>query len=108
MRGRRATDKASIPAVTTVVVLRLYITGNAPNSVRAVANLQAICEEYLKEDYKLEIVDVFEQPIRALTDGVVVTPSLAKVSPDPVAHVVGNLSDKSNVLFALGIQGGAR
>jgi circadian clock protein KaiB len=62
----------------------------------------------LKDGYKLEIVDVFEQPIRALTDGVLVTPSLAKVSPAPVANVVGNLSDRSNVLLALGIQAGAR
>jgi circadian clock protein KaiB len=108
MRRKRATGKAASPAVATVVVMRLYISGNAPNSVRAIANLEAICEEYLKDGYKLEIVDVFEQPIRALTDGVLVTPSLAKVSPAPVANVVGNLSDRSNVLLALGIERRAR
>jgi circadian clock protein KaiB len=104
MRGKRAKDKASSPKVETVVVLRLYISGNAPNSVRAIANLEAICKQYLK-DYKLEIVDVFEQPLRALADGVLVTPSLAKVSPAPVANVVGNLSDKRNVLLMLGVEG---
>lgn len=88
--------------------MRLYISGTAPNSVRAIANLEAICQEYLKDGYKLEIVDVFEQPIRALTDGVLVTPSLAKVSPAPIANVVGNLSDRSNVLLALGIDRRAR
>jgi circadian clock protein KaiB len=108
MGRKRATDKASNPTVETVVVLRLYISGNAPNSVRAIANLEAICQEHLKDGYKLEIVDVFEQPLRALTDGVLVTPSLAKVSPAPAANVVGNLSDKSNVLLALGIGGKAR
>ena len=107
MRGKRAKDKASSPGVETVVVLRLYISGNAPNSVRAVANLEAICKQYLK-DYKLEVVDVFEQPVRALADGVLVTPSLAKVYPAPVATVVGNLSDRSSVLLALGIEGRAR
>jgi circadian clock protein KaiB len=108
MRRRRVTDKALDPSVTTVVVMRLYISGNAPNSVRAIANLEAICQEYLKDGYKLEIVDVFEQPIRALTDGVLVTPSLAKVAPAPVANIVGNLSDRSNVLLALGIDGSVR
>ena len=108
MRRRRVTDKALDPSVAAVVVMRLYISGNAPNSVRAIANLKAICQEYLKDGYKLEIVDVFEQPIRALTDGVLVTPSLTKVSPAPVANVVGNLSDWSNVLLALGIEGSVR
>ena len=108
MRRKRATDKASSPAVETVVVLRLYISGKAPNSVRAIANLEAICQQYLKDGYKLEVVDVFEQPLRALADGVLVTPSLAKMSPPPIANVVGNLSDKSNVLLALGIEGKVR
>ena len=105
MRRKQATDKASGPAVATVVVMRLYIAGKAPNSVRAIANLHAICHEYLKDRYKLEIVDVFEEPMRALADGVLVTPSLAKVSPAPLASVVGNLSDRSSVLLALGIEG---
>jgi len=107
MRGKRAKDKASSPKVETVVVLRLYISGNAPNSVQAIANLEAICKQYLK-DYKLEIVDVFEQPLRALADGVLVTPSLAKVSPAPIANVVGNLSDQRNVLLMLGVEGDVR
>ena len=63
--------------------MRLYIAGGAPNSVQAIANLEAICEEYLKDGYKLEIVDVLEHPRRAMADGVLVTPSLAKLSPLP-------------------------
>jgi circadian clock protein KaiB len=105
MRRKRAKHKASSREIETVVVLRLYISGNAPNSVRAIANLDAICQQYLKDGYKLEIVDVFEQPLRALADGVLVTPSLAKVSPPPVANVVGNLSDRRNVLLMLGVEG---
>ena len=94
---------ASTPPVTTVVVMRLYIAGKAPNSVKAVANLEAICRQYLKDGYKLEIVDVCEQPGRALSDGIIVTPSLTKVSPIPAANVVGNLSDTGSVLAALGL-----
>ena len=91
----------------TVVVLRLYIVGGAPNSVQAIANLEAICREYLKDNYKLEVVDILEHPRRALDEGVLVTPSLAKLSPGPAANVVGNLSDKNKVVLALGLTGKA-
>jgi len=105
-KTRRKTKRsASGPAVTTVVVMRLYIVNNAPNSVRAVANLAAICKEHLEGNFKLEIIDVLEYPLRALADGILVTPSLAKVSPSPAAKIVGNLSDKSKVLLALGLTG---
>ncbi len=105
MRRKQTKDKPSDSAVTTVVVMCLYVAGSAPNSVQAIANLEAICQEYLKEGYKLEIVDVFEHPLRALADGVIVTPSLTKLSPLPAAKVVGNLSDRSSVLLALGLKG---
>ena len=104
MRRKKTRRGASDPAVTTVVVMRLYIANNAPNSLRAVANLEAICKEHLKDGFKLEIIDVLETPLRALADGILVTPSLTKMSPSPVARIVGNLSDKSSVLRALGIR----
>lgn len=103
MARKRTKATAGDPPVTTVVVMRLYIAGSAPNSVKAIANLQAICGRYLKDSYKLEIVDVCEHPRRALADGVLVTPSLAKVSPAPAANVIGNLSDMRSVLAALGL-----
>jgi len=103
---KRKKAAAEGPPVTTVVVMCLYIAGKAPNSVKAVANLRAICRRYLKDGYKLEIVDVCEHPLRALADGVIVTPSLAKVSPGPASNVIGNLSDTGSVLAALGLQAG--
>jgi circadian clock protein KaiB len=100
---RKAARKTASP--TTVLTLRLYIANNAPNSVQAVANLEAICKQYLKDAFKLEIIDVLEYPQRALADGVIVTPSLSKIAPSPGTRVVGNLSDKRSVLRALGIRG---
>jgi circadian clock protein KaiB len=97
----RATPNA---VASTVVVMVLYITESGPNSVQAIANLQAICREHLNENFRLEIIDVLDYPLRALADGIVVTPSLAKVSPLPAAMVVGNLSDRIEVLRALGIK----
>jgi circadian clock protein KaiB len=94
------------PDLTTVtaVVMRLYVVSGAPNSVQALANLEAICQRQLKGSYQLEVVDVLEQPLRALADGVIVTPSLIKLSPPPAAQIVGNLSDKSKVQRALGLE----
>ena len=103
MSQRRKTPKAADTATTTVVVLRLYIACGAPNSLQAIATLEAICQEYLKGGHKLEVVDVLEHPRRAMAEGVLVTPSLTKLSPGPAANVVGNLSDKARVLLALGL-----
>ncbi|HET9351117.1 MAG TPA: circadian clock KaiB family protein [Burkholderiales bacterium] len=105
MSPQRRKPRARGAGVTTVVVLRLYIVGGAPNSVQAIANLETICREHLKEGYRMEVVDVLEHPRRALADGVLVTPTLAKLSPRPAASVVGNLNDRSKVLLALGVKG---
>ena len=91
-------------ALTTVVVMRLYIANGAPNSVKAVANLAAICKQHLQDSFKLEVIDVLEFPLRALADGILVTPSLAKISPSPGAKIVGDLSERASVLNALGIK----
>jgi circadian clock protein KaiB len=104
MRRPRHAAKVRGAGVTTVVVLRLYIVGGAPNSVQAIANLEAICREYLKDGHRLEVVDILEDPARAMAEGVLVTPSLAKLLPLPSANIVGNLSDKAKVLLALGIE----
>jgi len=91
---------------SAVVVLRLYVAGNAPNSAQAVANLEAICREYLAGAHDLEIIDVLEHPERAMAAGILVTPTLTKLYPSPAIQVIGNLSDKSKVLPAIGIRRG--
>jgi circadian clock protein KaiB len=92
---------AKVPGNPLVGHLRLYVAGNAPNSVCAIANAKAICEGHLAPGYVLEIVDLMEQPRRALADKIIVTPTLLKLSPLPARRVIGNLSDKSQVLLAL-------
>jgi circadian clock protein KaiB len=81
--------------------LRLYIAGNAPNSVRAVANVRAICDEHFASGHELEVVDLLEQPTRALADGIIVTPTLLKLSPLPRRRVIGSLSDTNQLLLTL-------
>jgi len=98
----RRTGKVSPVQSTMVVQLRLYVVGGAPNSMQAIANLEAICAEYLKDGHRLEVVDILENPRRAMAEGVLVTPSLVKLLPLPAAQVVGNLSDKERILRMLG------
>ena len=107
MTARRR-KPAARPGATTVVLLRLYVAGGAPNSLQAIANLKAICNAYLKDGHKLEVVDVIEHPRRAMADGVLVSPSLSRVYPLPGVNLVGNLSDKGKVLDALGLKRKAR
>jgi circadian clock protein KaiB len=104
MRPRKAKSPKAGPGLAAAVVMRRYIAAGAPNSVKAVANLEAICKKHLLKGFKLEIIDVLEFPLRALADGILVTPSLSKIAPSPGTRIVGNLSDRSNVLLALGIK----
>ncbi len=71
---------------------RLYIAGDAANSTEAIANLNALCREHLPERHEIEIVDVFREPKRAMAEGVMLTPMLVRLAPDPTRKIVGNLN----------------
>ncbi|MDB6156780.1 MAG: hypothetical protein JWO04_486 [Gammaproteobacteria bacterium] len=90
-----------------VFKFRLYVAGDAQNSVDAIANLTTICRKYLPGLYDIEVMDVFLEPARALTDGIFMTPTLVKLAPAPVRRIIGNLSRTSLVLQALGLEGSA-
>lgn len=83
--------------------LKLYITGLTPNSVRAVKNIKSICNKYFNNNFKLEIIDVYQNPALAREENIIATPTLVKKSPSPTYRVVGNLSDTKKVLKLLGI-----
>lgn len=81
--------------------LRLYVAGDAPNSLQAIANARALCEKHFAARHELEIVDLLEYPLRALADRIIVTPTLLKLLPLPALRVIGNLSDTEQVFLAL-------
>jgi circadian clock protein KaiB len=89
------------PKPVQVLLLRLYVAGRAPNSLRAIVNATTICSEHFA-GHQLEIVDMLKDPRRALADGIIVTPTLLKVLPLPVGRVIGDLSDTRQVLLLLG------
>jgi circadian clock protein KaiB len=83
---------------------RLYVAGDAQNSAQAIANLTALCRAYLKDRHAIEIVNVFNEPQRALADGILMTPTLVKLAPSPSPQrIVGTLSQTQPVLRALGL-----
>jgi circadian clock protein KaiB len=87
------------------VVLRLYVAGNAPNSARARANLRRLLNDVDPASYELEVIDCLEEPLRVLQDGVLVTPTLVRVEPEPLQTVVGTLSALDRVAEAIEIGG---
>lgn len=90
--------------MSSIVRLRLYVAGDGPNSMQAIANLNSLCKQKLVDRHSIEIVDVFQQPHRALRDGVLLTPTLVKVAPAPVRRIVGTLSESEQLIRALGVE----
>lgn len=90
--------------ITATYILRLYISGASPNSVRAVNNIKSICEKYLKDNYELEIIDVYQQPIVAQHEQIIALPLLIKLQPFPVRRLIGNMSDSEKVLKGLDLE----
>lgn len=82
-------------------MLKLFVSGTSPRTERAIGNLRRICEQDLRGQYELEIIDVLEHPQRAEDERILATPTLIKRLPLPLRRVIGDLSDKDKVLFGL-------
>ncbi len=82
-------------------ILKLYVAGNTPNSVRALKTLKNILEEEFKGVYALKVIDVLKNPQLAEEDKILATPTLAKILPPPVRKIIGDLSDREKVLIGL-------
>jgi len=107
MTPRNMADAETNPRKGKTILFRLYIANEAPSSAQAMANLPSICQEYLPGRHEIEVVDILREPLRALAEGILVTPTLVRLSP-PVRHIVGDLSDRAIVLRALGLEGKAK
>jgi circadian clock protein KaiB len=83
--------------------LRLYIAGQTPNSIAAIANLKKICEDQLKGKYRIEVIDLLKKPQLAKGDQIVAIPTLVRRLPPPVKKIVGNLSKTERALVGLDI-----
>ena len=88
-----------------IYIFRLYVAGDAQNSVLARSNLRVLCDTYLPERHRIEVLDVFRDQQRALDDAIFMTPTLLKLAPANVRRIVGTLSQTEEVLLALGLHG---
>ncbi len=84
-------------------ILNLFIAGASPHSARAINNLTAICEQYLKGRYTLDVIDVYQQGSLAQQERIVALPLLIKRSPLPVRRMIGDLSEMQKVLRGFGL-----
>ncbi len=84
-------------------ILRLFVSGTSSNSVKAINNLQTICEKHLTGRYELEIIDIHQQPEQVKFEDVAAVPLLIKISPLPVRRLIGDMSEREKVLKGLGL-----
>lgn len=81
--------------------LRLYVTGQSPKCLRAIENLRRACEEHLAGRYRIEIVDLLENPRLAAEDQILAVPTVVRRLPAPIRKLVGDLSDTDRLLVGL-------
>lgn len=84
--------------------LRLYVAGQTPKSLAAIANLKIICEQHLAGRYSIDVIDLLVSPQLAAGDQIVALPTLVRYLPPPLKRIIGNLSDQERVLVGLDIR----
>ena len=84
--------------------LRLYVTGQTTRSIRSIENLRRLCEKYLKGRFKLEVVDIYQQPALAAEGQIIAAPTVIKLMPLPLRRLVGDFSDQTRVVLGLDIR----
>lgn len=103
---QKETAKVAPPAGAgeELVELRLYVAGQTPKSMTAMANLKKLCEEHLAGRYRIEVIDLMENPQRARSDQILAIPTLVRRLPEPIRKIIGDLSNQERVLVGLNIR----
>jgi circadian clock protein KaiB len=96
-------EKASQNTGEEKYILRLYVAGMSPRSVKAIENIRKICEENLKGRYELDVIDVYQQPEYAKKEQLLAAPTLIKKLPLPLRRLIGDMSDKERILVGLNL-----
>jgi len=84
--------------------LRLYVAGQTERSIRAIRNLNRICQEHLEGKYSIEVIDLLERPQLAEGDQILAIPTLVRRLPEPIRKIIGDLSNEERVLVGLDIR----
>jgi circadian clock protein KaiB len=99
-----AFDRALKQSGKQTYLLRLYVTGVTPKSLRAIQNIKRICEEHLKGRYHLEVIDIYQQPVLAAGDQIIAAPTLVKHLPAPLRRFIGDMADTERILLGLDLR----
>jgi circadian clock protein KaiB len=84
--------------------LRLYVAGQTPKSIVALANLRKICDEHLHDEYHIEVIDLVRNPQLARRDQILAIPTLVRSLPSPIKKIIGDLSNTEKVLLGLDVR----
>jgi circadian clock protein KaiB len=84
--------------------LRLYVAGQTPKSIAAIANLTKLCKKHLAGRYTIEVIDLMKEPALAQRDQIIAIPTLIRHLPEPLRRIIGDLSNAEKVLVGLDIQ----
>ncbi len=96
-----AFEQALKKSAKETYLLRLYVTGATSKSLRAIENIKRICEEHLKGRYRLEVIDVYQQPVLARGEQIVAAPTLIKQLPAPLRKFIGDMANTERILLGL-------
>lgn len=99
-----AFERAARKAAKETYVLRLYVTGATPKSLQAIENIKRICEEHLKGRYRLDVVDIYQQPVLAKGEQIIAAPTLVKHLPKPLRRFIGNMANAEHILLGLDLR----
>lgn len=98
---KASTHNSKARTATELVELRLYVAGQTPRSLAALANLKKLCKEHLAGKYRLEVIDLLQNPQLARGDQIVAIPTLVRRLPPPIRKIIGDLSNTERVLVGL-------
>jgi circadian clock protein KaiB len=111
---RKKTDKAEVSTYQfeesygklkkEQYLLKLYITGMTPRSVRAIENIKKICEQYLQGRYSLEVIDLYQNPTLAKGEQIIEAPTLIRKLPLPLRRIIGDMSNEGQLLVGLDLR----
>ncbi|HJX28332.1 MAG TPA: circadian clock KaiB family protein [Thermoanaerobaculia bacterium] len=103
--SQHETDEIELPASGEGFWdLRLYVAGQTPKSMTALANLKKMCEEHLPGRYKIEVIDLVKNPQLARSDQILAIPTLVRRLPEPMRKIIGDLSNEERVLVGLDVR----
>lgn len=100
----KTSGTGAVTSATECFNFKLYVAGQTPKSLTAITNLKAVCEKHLPGTYTIEIVDIAQNPERAIEDQIMALPTLVRRLPEPIKRMIGTLSDVEKVLVGLDIE----